>query len=74
MEYTLEIAIFAPPIREQLNSQGVYMKLDDYDKYEKIRKSIHMVAMHNMFTEAEVTKAWKKFYKKIQNDAIQISI
>lgn len=44
------------------------MKLDNYEKYEKIRKSIHMVAMHGMFTESELQRAWKKFYKKIQND------
>ena len=68
MEYTLEIGIFAPTIREQLNSQNVYMKISDYEKYEKLRRSIHMVAMHDMFTESQVASAWKKFYKKIEKD------
>jgi hypothetical protein len=68
MGYTLEVGLFAPTIREQLNSQNVYMKISDYEKYEKLRKSIHMVVMHDMFTEPQVASAWKKFYKKIEQD------
>lgn len=66
-EYTLDVGLFAPKIKEQLDSQEVYMKEKDYEKYEKVRNAIHMLAFH-ISTESEVKKNWERFYKKIQKD------
>jgi len=68
MEYTIEIGVFAPELKEQLNSQNVYMKTADYEKYEKIKKSIHMLSFHDILTKSQIDMAWKKFYKNITKD------
>ena len=54
-EYKLDISLFAPTIKEQLDAQEVYMKETDYEKYEKIRDAIHMLGFH-ISTESETRK------------------
>ena len=66
-EYTLDVGLFSPTIKEQLDSQEVYMKEKDYEKYEKVRDAIHMLGFH-ISTESEVKKNWERFYKKIEKD------
>lgn len=66
-EYKLDVNLFAPTIKEQLDLQEVYMKEKDYEKYEKVRDAIHILRFH-ISTESEVRKNWEKFYKKIQKD------
>lgn len=66
-EYTLDVSLFAPTIKEQLDLQEVYMKEKNYEKYEKVRNAIHMLGFH-ISTESEVKKNWERFYKKIEKD------
>jgi hypothetical protein len=66
-EYTLELAPLSKPIKEQLESQDVYMTEHNYIKYEKLRKAINMVAFH-LATESEIRKLVKRFYVKVQYD------
>lgn len=66
-EYKLDVGLFAPTIKEQLDAQDVYMKEANYEKYEKIRKAIQMLGFH-ISTESETRKNWERFYKKIEKD------
>ena len=66
-EYTLDVGLFAPTIKEQLDAQEVYMKETDYDTYEKFRSAIHILGVH-ISTESETRKNWERFYKKIEKD------
>ena len=65
-EYMLDVSLFAPTIKEQLDLQEVY-KRKNYEKYEKIRNAIYMLRFH-ISTEYETRKNWERFYKKIQED------
>lgn len=65
-EYTLSISIFDSSIREQLESQEcMFLDEGDYDKYEKIRTSIHMLGFHGYVSDSQIKKMWEKFYKEV---------
>ena len=66
-KYNLEVSALAPSIKEQLESQEVYMTEENYTKYEKIRSAITMLYFH-ISTPTETKRNWERFYKKIQKD------
>lgn len=60
----LRFGAMYPPIKEQLNKQGLALD-DDKGIYEKIRNAINMVRIHGFASEKETDSMYKRLMREI---------
>lgn len=69
MKVGFNYGAFDKSLKEQANEQG--FELQDYDKFEEIRKAINMCYFH-VATDAQVRMMINKLHKQILNNLVPI--
>lgn len=70
----LRFGILCPPLKEQLEGQGMALASTQLAQYEQIRNSINYLRIHRYITDSASDKAFRKLMQTITGDATRSRI
>lgn len=63
-----------PPLKEQLEGQGIALAPSQLTKYERVRSSINYLRIHRYITDSASDRAFQKLMQSISKDATKTRI
>lgn len=64
-EVGISFGILCPEIKEQLLEQGFTISEKEIERFENLRKSCNMVAIHGLATDSQQAAMFQKLLKQI---------